>query len=164
MLADVGSGQIRVRDDCCGPQDEPPPPQTPSTGAVWRRTRAAWRLEPNTVYYLKHPGPNLSLWRAHHRRTSFLKCTFHAACQSDQSTTAEFTVPPPLFLFLCSDSHRQNESIYTKWIPDQKQQAEPAEARAARTASGRVSDSRTLAVQPAKLIALLEPRASSNVA
>lgn len=38
-----------------------------------------------TVYYLKHPGPNLSLWRAPHMPTSLLKCAFHAACQRDQS-------------------------------------------------------------------------------
>lgn len=63
----------------------------------WVRTpsgRAALRLEPNTVYYLKHPGPNLSLWRAHHRQTSFLKCTFHTACQRIKAAAADFTVFP----------------------------------------------------------------------
>lgn len=39
------------------------------------------------MYYLKHQGPNLSLWWAHHRRTSFMKCTFHAACRRDQSSS-----------------------------------------------------------------------------
>lgn len=73
-----------------GPQIEVADPvfnwvHTPSDGAVWKRAGAAQQSEPNTVYYLKHPGPNLSLWRAHHKRTSFLKCTFHAACQSHQS-------------------------------------------------------------------------------
>lgn len=35
MLADVGSGQIRARDDCCGPQDAaPPPPNTLYRGSL----------------------------------------------------------------------------------------------------------------------------------
>lgn len=50
------------------------------------------QLEPYIVYYLKHQGPNLSLWRAHHRRTSFMKCTFHAACQRDQSSLGCFSL------------------------------------------------------------------------
>lgn len=49
------------------------------------RTTALW-LQPYIVYYLKHRGPNLSLWRPHHRLTSFMKCAFHAACRGDQSS------------------------------------------------------------------------------
>lgn len=53
------------------------------------------------MYYLKHQGPNLSLWWAHHRRTSFMKCTFHAACRRDQSSSSLarfslFSFPAPI--------------------------------------------------------------------
>lgn len=54
------------------------------------------------MYYLKHQGPNLSLWRAHHRRTSFMKCTFHAACRRDQSSSSSSLARFSLFSFPAS--------------------------------------------------------------
>lgn len=75
-------------------------PTLPNRPVSKYRTTAPW-LEPYTVYYLKHQGPNLSLWRAHHRRTSFMKCTFHAACRRDQSSSSLarfslFSFPAPI--------------------------------------------------------------------
>lgn len=146
-----------------GPRMNPPPPNTLYRGSL-ETYESSLAVGAEHSILFKAPGAQF-VTLAGSSQANILSEMHFSRCLSERSKhDGRVHRSPPLFLFLCSDSHRQNESIYTKWIPDQKQQAEPAEARAARTASGRVSDSRTLAVQPAKLIALLEPHASSNVA